>query len=75
MLSLIGSRERDLTSWKRLFEAADPGFKFIGAKQPFACALSVVQAKFEKQGHAVNGVNGVNGTNGTNGVNGTNGDH
>ena len=47
VLSLIGSRERDIGTWKSLFAEADPRFKFIGAKQPHGSALSVVEAKFE----------------------------
>lgn len=47
VLSLIGSRERDIGAWKGLFAEADSRFKFIGAKQPPGSALSVVEARFE----------------------------
>lgn len=48
MLSIIGSRERYLGAWERLFHAADPSFKFLGAKQPPESRLSIIEAMFEK---------------------------
>ncbi|ERF73025.1 hypothetical protein EPUS_07119 [Endocarpon pusillum Z07020] len=64
MLSLIGSTEREIGAWQSLFAAADPRFKFIGAKQPSGSVLSVVEAKWEANGALANGgdTNGVNGS-------------
>ena len=47
VLSLIGSRERDIAAWKGLFESADARFRFVGAIQPPGSALSVIEARFE----------------------------
>lgn len=48
VLSLIGSRERDLGAWERLFATADARFKFLGAKQPQESRLSIIEARFEE---------------------------
>lgn len=48
MLYLIGSRERYLGEWERLFTAADARFKFLGAKQLQGSRLSMIEAKFEE---------------------------
>ena len=47
LLSLIGSRERDLAAWERLFTTADARFKLLGAKRPQESMLSIIEVRFE----------------------------
>ncbi|KAL9119135.1 MAG: hypothetical protein Q9187_004309 [Circinaria calcarea] len=47
MLVIQNSRERELDDWKKLFEIADAGFRFVGAKQPAGSNLSLIEAVWE----------------------------
>jgi hypothetical protein len=47
MLELLNSKERDVNDWTALFAMADPRFKFLGAKQPAGCRMSIMEAVWE----------------------------
>ncbi|CAG8952635.1 hypothetical protein HYFRA_00009742 [Hymenoscyphus fraxineus] len=47
MLELQNARERELEDWAKLFEDADPRFKFLGGKQPKGASLWILEAVWE----------------------------
>ncbi|CAG8977109.1 hypothetical protein HYALB_00011354 [Hymenoscyphus albidus] len=47
MLELQNARERELEDWAKLFEDADPRFKFLGGKQPRGASLWILEAVWE----------------------------
>ncbi|MCJ1319528.1 hypothetical protein MMC15_004864 [Xylographa vitiligo] len=47
MLSLFNAQERDLDDWAKLFEMADPRFKFLGGKQPEGAVMWILEAVWD----------------------------
>jgi hypothetical protein len=47
MLELLNAKERDVDDWTELFKMADPRFKFLGARQPVASRMSIMEAIWE----------------------------
>ncbi|KAI9646018.1 hypothetical protein NHQ30_005456 [Ciborinia camelliae] len=47
MLELQNARERELNDWAKLFEEADPRFRFKGGKQPAGANLWILEAVWE----------------------------
>ena len=47
MLSLFNAQERDLDDWAKLFELADPRFKFLGGKQPEGAVMWILEAVWD----------------------------
>lgn len=48
MMELQNSLERDLDAWAKLFEDADPRFKFQGGKKPEGSHLWILEAMWEE---------------------------
>lgn len=47
MKEIQNAKERDADDWKKLFEDADPRFKFKGIKTPVGSILSMISATWE----------------------------
>lgn len=47
MLELLNAKEREKGDWAKLFQDADPNFKFLGVKQPRFSKLGIIEAAWE----------------------------
>ena len=46
MLEMQNAKEREAGDWEKLFNEADPGFKFLGIKQPPTARLGIIEAEW-----------------------------
>ncbi|KAF8860220.1 S-adenosyl-L-methionine-dependent methyltransferase [Acephala macrosclerotiorum] len=47
MLTLLNARERSEGEFRELFERAGGGFRFLGARRPEGCRMSIIEAVWE----------------------------
>jgi hypothetical protein len=47
MLTLLNAQERTKEDFEALFQAANPGYRFVGVTRPKGCRMSIVEAVWE----------------------------
>jgi hypothetical protein len=47
MMVAMNAKEREEADWEALFEKADPGFKYLGAKRPTGSRMMIIEAEWE----------------------------
>jgi hypothetical protein len=47
MMLAMNAKEREEADWEALFEKADPGLKYLGAKRPTGSRMMLIEAEWQ----------------------------